>query len=118
MRCLAEGIQDNIQVELDKLGPPVNIPAQSGDRFCRGSVDLLHSVAYEAIDFYKSIANAHRREEYACDYTRVMEKLNKKWKEKELAQPSIPTTFPDKIWPNENPVYKKGGSRRRAYTRS
>ena len=79
-------------------------------------MDLLHSAAYEAIDFHKSINDAHRGEEHARDYMRVMEKLNKKWKEKELVRPSILTTFPDEIRPNKNLIYKKGGSRRHAYT--
>lgn len=123
MRSLAEEIQDNIhqklreeenmQVEVEEME---QVKIKSGDRFCRGGVDFLYSAAYEAIDFHKSIANTHRVEEYARDYTRVMEKLNKKSKAKELARPSLPTTFPAKVWPNENLVYKKGGSRRRAYT--
>lgn len=116
MRCLAEGIQDNIhqklreeedmQVEVERM-EQVKIEAKSGNRFRRGGVDLLHSAAYEAIDFHKSIADTHRGEEYARDYTRVMEKLNKKWEEKELARPSLPTTFPDEIRPNEILVTKK-----------
>lgn len=84
--------------------------AESEDRFHRGDINLLHSAAYKAINFHKFIADTHRREEYARDYTRVMEKLNKKWKEKELARPFVPTTFPDKIRLNENFTYKKGGS--------
>lgn len=47
-----------------------------------------------------------------------MEKLNKKWKEKELARASLPTTFSDEIQPNKNLTYKRGGNRRRAYTGS
>lgn len=95
---------------MEPVGSLVNIPAQSGDRFCRGGVDLLHSAAYDVIDFHKSIANAHRKEEYTYDYTQVMEKLNKKWKEKELARLSIPTTFPDKIRPNKNLIFEKNGN--------
>lgn len=104
-----------MQVEAEEM-EPVKIGAESGDRYHREGVDLLHSAAYQAIEFHKSIADIHRGEEYARDYTRVMEKLNKKWKEKELARPSLPTTFPDEIRANENLTYKKGGSRRRAYT--
>lgn len=125
MRCLAEGIEENaheklrekenMQVEVEET-EPVKMGAGSGDRSNRGGVDLLHSAAYQAIDFHKSIADIHRGEEYARDYIRVMEKLNKKWKEKELARHSLPTTFPDEIRANENLTYKKGGSRRRAYT--
>ena len=56
MRCLAEGIQDNIyqklrededmQVEVEEM-EQMKIEAISGDRFCRGGVDLLYSAAYE-----------------------------------------------------------------------
>lgn len=84
MRSLAEEIQDNIhqklreeenmQVEVEEME---QVKIKSGDRFCRGGVDFLYSAAYEAIDFHKSIANTHRVEEYARDYIRVMEKLNK-----------------------------------------
>ena len=83
MHCLAKRIQDNTSQVLKKqediqvkpVGSPVNIAAQSGDRFCRGGIDLLYSAAYEAINFYQLIANAYRGEEYTRDYTRVMKKL-------------------------------------------
>lgn len=104
MRRLAQRIQDNtlqvlktqedMQVHPVKFGAPKNLLAQSGDRICRG-VDLLHSAAYEAIDYHKSITDAHRGEEYARDFRRVLEKPNKKWKKRELVWPSIPKTFPD-----------------------
>ena len=95
---------------MEPVGSFVNILAQSSDMFCKKGVDLLDSAAYDVIDFHKSIANAHWKEEYTYDYTQVMEKLNKKWKKKELAWLSIPTTFPDKIRPNENLIFEKGGS--------
>ena len=65
----------------------------SGDWFQRDGADLLQSTAIQSLDFHKSISDAHRAEEYARDYSRVMEKLNKKWQEKEFARPSVPTTF-------------------------
>lgn len=70
--------QDNKQVESDKLRALKNILAQFGDKFCRRDVNLLHLATYETIDFYKSINDVHRGEEYAYDYTQVMKKLNKK----------------------------------------
>lgn len=65
----------------DKIGALIK-PA-SGDRFTRGGVDLLHSTALSSLDFHKSIQDSHHAEEYARGYSRTMEKLNKKWQEKE-----------------------------------
>ena len=58
----------------------------------------------------------HRREGYAREFAKFTAIFNKKWQDKELARPLIPTTFPDEIRPKENLMYKKSGSRRRAYT--
>ena len=69
----------------------------SGDRFQQDGADLLQSTAMQSLDFHKSISDAHRAEEHARDYSRVMEKLNKKWQEKEFACPSVPTTFLDPL---------------------
>lgn len=86
MRYLAEGIQENLQKELREKEDMqieveeielVKIGAGSGDRYRKGDIDLLHLAAYEAIDFHKSIADIYRREQYACDYIQIMEKLNK-----------------------------------------
>lgn len=60
----------------DKIGAFIK-PA-SEDRFTRGGVDLLHSTAFSSLDFHKFIQDSHRAEEYARDYSRMMEKLNKK----------------------------------------
>ena len=94
----------------------VEAEAKPGNRYQRRGADLLLSIAHDALDFHKSIADAHRTEEYARDCTRIMGKLNKQWEKKELARSYIPTTFPDEIRPKDNLVWKKGGSRRRAYT--
>lgn len=69
----------------------------SGDRFQRDGANPLQSTAIQSLNFHKSISDAHRAEEYACDYSRVMEKLNKKWQEKEFARPSMPATFLDPL---------------------
>lgn len=67
----------------------------SGDRFKRGGVDLLHSTALSSLDFHKSIQDSHCAKRCARDYSRMMEKPNKKWQEKEKA---VPTTFSEPIF--------------------
>lgn len=109
-------VKDSEMEENEKVEEIKMRSENHGNRFRRNGLDLLHSAAYEAIDFHKSIKDAHRGEEYARDYARVTEKFNRKWKEKELTRAFLPTTFPDEIRPKENLTYKKGGSRRRAYT--
>lgn len=85
----------------------------SGDRFTRSGLDLLEHTAHQSLDFHKSIQDSHRAEEYARDYSRIMAKLNKKWQDKELVRPSIPTSFPDPL-PSEqsDAKFKKGKGRR------
>lgn len=107
--------EENEVEEPTEISVP-KISSETGDWFCRSGLDLLHSAAYEAIDFHKSIEDAHRGEEYARDYARVMKKFNKKWEQKELARSFLSTTFPDEIQPQKNLTYKKEGSQRRAYT--
>ncbi len=51
--------------------------SHNGDRFQGDSADLLQSTALQSLDFHKSIFDAHCAEEYARDYSQVMEKLNK-----------------------------------------
>lgn len=90
MRCLAEGIQDNIyqklrededmQVEVEEM-EQVKIEGKFGDRFCRGGVDLLYLAAYEAIHFHESIANRVRAWLHPSH-----EIVEQKRKEKELAR--------------------------------
>ena len=88
----------------------------AGDCFRREGVDLLHSAAYQSIDLHKSIKDPHRAEEYAREYAKITERYNEKWEEKELERRAIPTTFPDEIRPHGNLTFKKGNTRRRAYT--
>ena len=42
----------------------------TGDRFRRGGVDLLHAAVHQSIDFHKSIENVHRREGYAREFAK------------------------------------------------
>ena len=88
----------------------------NGDRFHRGDADLLLATAHQSIDFHKSIEDVHRGEEYARGLAAVTEKFNRKFLKKKMVRSSIPTTFPDEIRPKKNLMWKKGGSRRRAYT--
>lgn len=86
-----------------------------GDRFERGGIDLLEYRAHQSLDFHKTIQDSHCAEEYARDYSRLMGKLKKKWQEKELARPSIPTAFPDPLpSSHSDPKFKKGKGRRMA----
>ena len=50
----------------------------TGDRFRRGGVDLLHAAAHQSIDFHKSIKNVHRRGEYAREFAKFTAIFNKK----------------------------------------
>lgn len=91
--------------------------AEFSDRFCEKSINLLYSAAYKTIDFHKSITNTPRREKYAHNYIWVIKKLNKKWKKNELARPSVPTTFFNKIRSNKNLIfYKKRKNWQQTYT--
>lgn len=65
------------RVETQRDVGEVEIESRLGGRYQRGGADLLLSMAHEALDFHKLIADAHRAEEYACDCTCVMGKLNK-----------------------------------------
>ena len=89
---------------------------KDGDRYRRGGVDMMQSAAFESMDLHKSMENSHRDEEYARAYVANSAKFNQQWLERESARSLIPTTFPDEIRPKENLRWKKGGSRRRAYT--
>ena len=85
----------------------------SSDRFIRSGLDLLEHTAHQSLDFHKTIQDSHRAEEYARDYSRIVAKLNKKWQDKELARPSIPTSFPDPLSSEQSdPRFKKGKGRR------
>ena len=74
---------------------------------------MLEYTAHQSLDFHKTIQDSHRAEEYACNYSRIMAKLNKKWQDKELARPLIPTSFSNPL-PSEHsdPRFKKGKGRR------
>ena len=67
------------------------------DRLRRGGDYLLHAAAHQSIDFRKSIENVHRREGYAREFAKLTAIFNKKWQDKELGRPLIPTTFSDEI---------------------
>ena len=113
-----EEAEENEEVEEveEELEEVEEVEDKSGDKFRRAEVDLLHAAAHQSIDFHKSIENKHRGEEFARGFAEMTAQYTKKWQEKELARSFIPTTFPDEIRPKDNLKYKKGGSRRRAYT--
>ena len=87
-----------------------------GDRYWRKGVNLIEDIARDAIVFHKTLANSQRAEEFAKEFSFLAENFTSKWKERESARNRIPTTFPDKQLAKEGVTYKKGGSRRRAYT--
>lgn len=85
----------------------------SGNQFQRDGIDLFQSTALQSLDFHKSISDAHRIEEYARNYSRVIKNLNKKWQDKEFARPSVLITFLDPL-PTGNfksTMKKKSGRR-------
>ena len=87
-------------------------PFPSGDGFTRSGLDLLQHTAHQSLDFHKTIQDSHQAGEYARDYSRIMAKLNKKWQDKELARPFIPTSFSDPLPSNRSdPRFKKGKGR-------
>lgn len=83
MHCWAKGIEIEVHKQIrteknaviKKMKPEA---LEQGDRFCKRGANLLSLAAYKAIDFHKSIADAHRGEEYTHDYAKVTEKFNKK----------------------------------------
>ena len=113
---IVDEVEGTGEIEADKDEVELEESMLSEDRFRRGGLDLLRSVAYQSIDMHQSIEGSHRREEYAREHAHIVEKFNNKWQMKELVRPLIPTTFPNEIRPNENLMYKKGRSRRRVYT--
>lgn len=81
----------------------------SGDRFTQSGLDLLEHTAHPSLNFHKTIQGSYCAEEYARDYSRIMAKLNKKWQDKELARPLIPTPFPDLLPSEQSDLrFKKG----------
>ena len=113
---IVDEVEGTREIEANKDEVELEEGVLSEDRFRRGGLDLLHSVAYQSIDLHQSIKDSQRRKEYAREHAHIVEKFNKKWQKKELIRPHIPITVPDEIRPKENLMYKKGGSRRRAYT--
>ena len=67
------------------------------DLFQRDSADLFQSTLLQSLDFHKSISDTYRIEEYACDYLRVIERLDKTLQEKKFAPLSVPTMFLDPL---------------------
>ena len=99
---IVDEVEGKGEIEADKDEVELEEGVLSEDRFRRGGLDLLHSVAYQSIDLYQSIEDSHRREEYAREHAHIVEKFNKKWQKKEQVRPLIPTTVPDEIRPKEN----------------
>ena len=113
---IVDEVKGKREIEANKDEVELEGGVLSEDKFRRGGLALLHSVANQSNDLHQSIEDSHRRKEYAREHAHIVEKFNKKWQKKELIRPLIPTTFPDEIRPKENLMYKKGGSHRRAYT--
>lgn len=75
IRYLAEEIQKNLYQkprEKENIQLKKRMKAEFQEKFCKKGINLLHSTAYKAIDFYKFIANTHKREEYAHNFTQVI----------------------------------------------
>ena len=94
---IVDEVEGTREIEANKDELELEEGVLSEDRFRRGGLDLLHSVAYQSIDLHQSIEDSHRRKEYAREHAHIVEKFNKKWQKKELIRPLIPITFPDEL---------------------
>lgn len=69
---LTERIQVNHHQKLaekEDILSEEKIGLESGDRFYKGSIDLLYLVVNKTIDFHKSITDTYRGEKYIQDFT-------------------------------------------------
>lgn len=86
-----------------------------GDRYRGRGASLFESAVLRVVDQQKRIESADLSEEYARQLENVLNRFERKWKEKEQVKMSLPTTFPGPISPKEEFTFK-GGSRKRAPT--
>ena len=106
---IVDEVEGTGEIEADKDEVVLEEGVLSEDRFRRGGLDLLHSVAYQSIDLHQSIEDSHRREEYAREHAHIVEKFNKKWQKKELVRPLIPPHSPTKFGPKKTSCIRKEG---------
>ena len=66
---------------------------------------------HDAIVFHKTLANFQKAEEFAKEFSFLVEKFTSKWKKRESTQNRIPTTFANEQFAKKSLTYKKRGSR-------
>ena len=69
----------------------------SGERFTQDVINLLHSTAFNSLDFHKFIQDFYCAEEYTYDYSYMIKKLNKIWQDKEMTWQVMHITFLEPI---------------------
>ena len=72
---IVDEVEGTGEIEADKDEVELEEGVLGEDRFRRGGLDLLHSVAYQSIDLHQSIEDSHRREEYAREHAHIIEKF-------------------------------------------
>lgn len=69
---------DNVPIKQQEENDDVLDQFPSGDLFTRSGIYLREYTAHQSLDFHKTIQDSYWAEKYACDYSRIMAKLNKK----------------------------------------
>lgn len=97
------------------LTPAAIAPIQLSDRFERRGASLLEKNCLTAYDMHKQISDAASAELYAAEFEKHMKKFNAKFRQKFIPEQPLVKVFPHG-GKEKDLKYKKGGSRRRAYT--
>ena len=97
------------------LTPGASAPISLSDRFERRGVTLLETNAIRAYDFHNNIPNAASTELYANEFDKHLKRFNAKFLKKYVPERPLVKVFPQG-GQEKDLIYKKGGSRRRAYT--
>ncbi|KAL2046932.1 hypothetical protein N7G274_000950 [Stereocaulon virgatum] len=90
-------------------------PTRLGDHFERRGTTILEENAISAYDLHNSLPDAAKKELYAKEFDKTIKRLNERFLKKMDPERPLPKIFPQ-CGQEKNLTYKKGGSRRRAYT--
>ena len=97
------------------MGPSDTMPPLPGYRYERKGAALLENAALGVYDFHKQLPDSYRMEIYSKEFSKTVNKFNKAFEKKFMPEITLPAIFAE-AKKEENLKYKKGGSRRRAYT--
>ena len=97
------------------LAPAPTRPISLSDRFENRGRTLIETHAIEAFEFHQKIEDPAAAEEYAAEHAKLIKRLNTKHKQKHDEVEPLPKVFAHG-GKDKDLKYKKGGSRRRAYT--